>query len=154
MQDTAVCLQAKKLKSSDQRPSTHAACIQMVPLLPYTLHQVPLLLLLLLPQWHVLLLLLLRLFPQVSAAPHLDIKRAVCWVQLLRPADERHPRLAGVTEGEGAAGILGVSNLQRQQQQQHIINRNSCEFVFRGDLSTQNVHSFITDHRHDVGAEG
>jgi hypothetical protein len=60
------------------------------------------------------LLLLLHIRCHVSAASHLDVKGAVCWVQLLRPADECHPRLLSVAECERAAGILGVSHLAAQ----------------------------------------
>lgn len=47
---------------------------------------------------------------------HLDIKCAVCGVQVLRPADERHPWLIIITILQGLTSILRVSHLEEQQQ--------------------------------------
>jgi hypothetical protein len=58
---------------------------------------------------------LLLLYVRMLLA-HLNIKGAICWVQVLRPADERHPWLIIITLPEGLTSILRVSHLRTQQQ--------------------------------------
>lgn len=55
---------------------------------------------------------LLLLLTAEAAAAHLDVKGAVCWVQVLRPADERHPGLIIVTVPQRLTGVLWVSHLR------------------------------------------
>jgi hypothetical protein len=48
---------------------------------------------------------------QCERGAHLHVKRAVCGVRPLRARDERHPGVPEFFEGEGLAGVLGVSHL-------------------------------------------
>lgn len=47
--------------------------------------------------------------------PHLDIKGAVGGARLLRAADQGHPGVLKVGEGEGGASVLRVRHLGRAE---------------------------------------